>query len=39
MATAGIFIEDINQDDHPDVIAIGSHTHNVVLYENLGASD
>jgi hypothetical protein len=35
MAAACVVIEDINGDGHPDIVAIGASTGNIVWYENL----
>ena len=36
MAAACVAIADINRDGHPDVVAIGASTGNIMWYENLG---
>ena len=36
IAAAGLAVADINQDGHPDIIATGTATNNVVWYENRG---
>lgn len=35
MAAAGFRVADVNSDGHPDLVATGTATHNVVWYENL----
>lgn len=37
IGAAGVFIADINQDGHKDIVAVGTATSNVVWYENVFA--
>ena len=39
LAAAGLFVADINDDNRPDLVAIGTSTHNVVWFENTFTKD